>query len=592
MKKQPEHIYEIAVVGAGPIGIELAVTLKRMGVDYIQFDAKQMGHTISWWPRNTNFFSTTERVEIAGVPIANMTQQRTTGEEYLVYLRSIVEQFNLQINSYEPITNIQRTEGHFKLTSAPATGGEQIYFARNVVLAKGDMDNPNLLNIPGEDLPHVSHYFEDVHPYFQKRLLIVGGRNSAAEAALRCWRAGAKVSMSYRGETFDRTRIKHWIMPDLDAQIELGNIQFIPNTQPIEITKKHVVLKNWQTDQEIQHETDFVLLLTGFVQNMALFKKSGIKLLGDYLIPEYNQETMETNVPGIYLAGTSAAGRRQPRYRIFIENAHEHVGKIVQAITGEWPKQLGDEDGIRFGFFRTLEELQTLAIELESQRPAPLSEAQKILGQYQSAYFDLKAVLLGIDEAKGSQPPAEGEWSAKNTLIHMLRAEMRFYTVVKFAINKIRAGETPTAQPSDEDVDVIAHTTEEEWDSFSEWSLEKLKARFEQVHAMVLGELADISDAELAKPSFFWEDQPYSLRFRLHRFTSHLRQHTVQIEKTLIAIDQAPSEAKQLHRHIYNAFAEVQNAQIGLDKVNGAAQKSLAETINARATEFAKMITK
>ena len=171
--------YEVAIVGAGPIGIELAVLLKRAGVRYIQFDARQIANTMTWWPRNTTFFSTTERLAIAGVPIQNNHQGRITGEDYIAYLRAVVEQFDLPIHSYEPVTSIQRSQDGFDLSTLPQTGARS-YRARRVVLAIGDMHYPNWLNIPGEDLPHVSHYFRDPHDYFRRRLLIVGGKNSAS----------------------------------------------------------------------------------------------------------------------------------------------------------------------------------------------------------------------------------------------------------------------------------------------------------------------------------------------------------------------------------------------------------------------------
>ncbi|MEA3334402.1 MAG: NAD(P)-binding domain-containing protein [Chloroflexota bacterium] len=336
---------EVAIVGAGPIGIELAACLKRAGVDYVHIEAKQIGDTISWWPRNTTFFSTTERIEIAGIPIQNPAQQRTTGEEYLVYLRSVIEQLDLQVNAYEPLINIESRASGFKLTTRPASG-ERHWSCRKLVLATGDMHGPNRLGIPGEDLPHVSHYFHDVHPYFRQRLLIVGGRNSAVEAALRCWRAGAEVAISYRRPSFNSKIIKHWILPDLETQIDLGNIAFHESTIPVEITPRDVVLA--QVDEGLQpsgeylsQPADFVLLLTGFEADMSLFETAGIELEGPEQTPLYNPETMETNVPGLYLAGTAAAGRRQEKYRLFIENTHVHVGRIVQELTGSWPEDLG-----------------------------------------------------------------------------------------------------------------------------------------------------------------------------------------------------------------------------------------------------------
>jgi thioredoxin reductase (NADPH) len=337
--------HEVAIIGAGPIGLELAVCLKRSGVDYIHLDAQQIGYTMTWWPRNTSFFSTTERLAIAGVPIQNNSQQRITGEDYLAYLRSVVEQFDLQINTFEPVITLLRTPAGFELITRPLTG-ERRYLCKRVVLAIGDMHWPNRLHIPGEDLPHVSHYFRDPHDYFRRRLLIVGGKNSAAEAALRCWRAGAQVTVSYRRERLDQQRVKHWLLPDIEAQFEAGTIRFLPETIPVEITPSHVVLMRTPNGQlaggaPILHETDFVLLNTGFRGDQRLLELAGVDLRGENRVPVFDPATMETNVPGVYLAGTVAAGIQQ-RYTLFIENCHEHAGKITQAITGEWPKYLGE----------------------------------------------------------------------------------------------------------------------------------------------------------------------------------------------------------------------------------------------------------
>jgi thioredoxin reductase (NADPH) len=327
---------QVAIIGAGPIGIELAVALKRAGVEYLQFDSKQIGYTISWWPRETSFFSTTERIELAGIPIPNTTQGRVTGEEYLAYLRSIVEQFDLQIQTYEPVVDIQKQGDSLLLVTRPSTGKRQ-YLASRVVIAIGDMHRPNKLDIPGEDLPHVDHYFTDPHKYFRKKLLIVGGRNSAVEAALRCWRACTEVTLSYRQVTFDEKSVKHFILPDLLAQIEQGTIRFLPETIPVEITPCHVVLQNPDGTQ-VQQSADFVLMLTGFIGDMTLFEKTGVLLIGEGRAPKFNPETMETNVPGIFVAGTAAGGERKQKYSFFIENCHIHVARIVHHLTGEWPK--------------------------------------------------------------------------------------------------------------------------------------------------------------------------------------------------------------------------------------------------------------
>jgi thioredoxin reductase (NADPH) len=325
----------VAIIGAGPIGIELAVALKRTGIETLHFDAQQIGYTISWWPRETSFFSTTERIELAGIPIPSTAQGRVTGEEYLAYLRAIIEQLDLHIQTYEPVVDIQKQGDSFLLVTRPANG-EQRYLASKLVIAIGDMHRPNKLNIPGEDLPHVDHYFTDPHKYFRKKLLIVGGRNSAAEAALRCWRTGAEVTLSYRRAHFDEKSVKHFILPDLLTQIELGTIGFLPETTPLEIAPGHVILQH-SNGTRFEQPADFVLMLTGFVGDMTLLEKAGVSLVGEGRAPRFNPETMETDVPGIYVAGTAAGGERKQSYSYFIENCHIHVARIVHHLTGEWP---------------------------------------------------------------------------------------------------------------------------------------------------------------------------------------------------------------------------------------------------------------
>ncbi|MDB5358145.1 MAG: hypothetical protein JWN24_4598 [Phycisphaerales bacterium] len=349
---------DVAVVGAGPIGLELAVALKRRGFDYLHFDAKQIGYTISWFAPATRFFSSNERIAIAGVPLHTPDQSKASREEYLNYLRTVVELYDLQVNTYEPVTGIAREQGEFELTTNPA-GGARVCRARRVVLVTGGTDHPRRLNIPGEDLPHVSHYFKDPHPYFRKRLLIVGGKNSAVEAALRCHHAGAHVSLSYRGKELSAKSIKYWLLPEITGLIESGRIPAYFDTVPVKITPTEVTLvgegsgfrvqgtaqdiisPNWNSSlnpepRTLTTQADFVLLLVGYAQDNKLLRLAGVELQGDNQAPVFDERTMETTVPGLYVAGT-AVGGTQDKYRIFIENCHVHVDRIVAALSGEKP---------------------------------------------------------------------------------------------------------------------------------------------------------------------------------------------------------------------------------------------------------------
>lgn len=340
---------EVAIVGAGPIGIELAIALARTGTDYLLIEASQIGSEFMKWPAHTHFFSTPEHVALAGVPVQNLNQLPISGDQYLAYLRMLVEMFDLKLRLYEPVTNIKREDGGFVLLTQHRTGTREVR-ARYVVLATGGMAGPRLLGIPGEDLPHVTHYFPGPHPYFRTRVLVVGGRNSAVEAALRCWRAGASdVMLSYRRPELDFERIKPHLSMDLGDRLRKGEIKFFPATFPVEITPEHVVLASTEDDltpngSTLQVEVDFVLLCTGFVADMGLFELAQVPLRGVERAPVYDPKTMETAVPNLFVAGT-AAGGTQVKFEYFISTSHDHVGKIVKAITGQVPDRLGTVQG-------------------------------------------------------------------------------------------------------------------------------------------------------------------------------------------------------------------------------------------------------
>lgn len=321
------------VIGAGPIGLELAVALKQANMRYLQFDAGQVGQTITWYPRQAHFFSSPDRIAICGVPLQTVDQSKATREEYLAYLRSIVQQFNLKISTYEKVMQIKTLGVHqFEVTTSKDT-----YIAQNVIMSIGDMHFPRKLNIPGEDLEHVSHYFDEPHKYFNQKLLIVGGKNSAVEAAIRCHRSGAKVSISYRQEKFREQSIKYWLLPEINWLIDIKEIGFHPQTNVTQITPTHVTLGTANGPQEV--EADFVLLLTGYEMDTTLLQQAGVALLGENQAPHFDQTTMQTNIPGLFIAGTAAAGT-QNSFQLFIENCHSHVVKIIRHLTQNDPQHI------------------------------------------------------------------------------------------------------------------------------------------------------------------------------------------------------------------------------------------------------------
>jgi len=330
----------VAVIGAGPIGIELAVALKQAGIDYVQIEAAQIGATIQWYPIEMMFHSRADLLSLAGVPLQVPDQQKPKREEYLAYLRSVVMQFGLQVRTYERVVGARRLRGSgFELTTR-AVDGEHLVRVDEVVLAIGAMHAPRMLGIPGEDLPHVSHYFHDPHTYFGKRLLIIGGRNSAVESAVRCQRAGAEVTLAYRGADFDPKVVKFWLLPEIRGMIRDGRVRFLPQTVPLEIGKGTVLL-----DPAGEVPADFVLVMTGYRQDTTLFDLLGVRMEGPSRAPAFDGETMETNVPGVYIAGTAVAGTPPRKVSVIVETCHVHVPRIVAALEGRRAVGLVEGEG-------------------------------------------------------------------------------------------------------------------------------------------------------------------------------------------------------------------------------------------------------
>ena len=339
-----EEQTDIVLIGAGPSGVEMAVGLKRAGYRYVQIEAGQVGATMAWWPGGTRWFSSNDRIAIAGVPLVTANQEKATREEYLAYLRGVVLQFDLPIRLYERVVRVERVPCPAQGPGLNAGGGagfvvvserrgvERRTGARRVILSTGGTARARRLGIAGEEMGHVSHYLRDPHAYFRQRLLVIGGRNGAVEAALRCHHAGAAVSVSYRREAIEEKHIKYWLWPEFEGLVKAGKIGLHLGTVAEEIAAERVVLRRGDGGK-VEVAADFVLVQAGYEADMSLFAGLGVELVGAQGVPRFDAGTMETNVPGAYVCGTATAGT-QERYRVFLENCHVHVERILAALGG------------------------------------------------------------------------------------------------------------------------------------------------------------------------------------------------------------------------------------------------------------------
>ena len=329
-----QNITRVVIVGGGPIGLELAAAFQQRSIDFQIIEAGSIGNTMTWWAPQTRWFSSNERISIAGVPLMTVDGSKATREEYLMYLRSVAAQFSLNTRTFEKVTSINRNSAGGFTVASDSVGGRSLTRCDKVVLAIGGTDFPRLLGVPGEQLAHVDGYLREPHRYCGRRVLIVGGRNSAAEAALRLHHAGAMVAISYRGEELPEDGIKYWILPEIRGLIAAGRIEAHFGTVVKSITGSHVTLFR-NVDQSTRDvAADDVLSLIGYEQDKSLFEAAGVDLIEATRRPVHEDQTMETNVPGIYVAGTGVAGTQTSKYKTFLENCHEHVDKIVGDIAG------------------------------------------------------------------------------------------------------------------------------------------------------------------------------------------------------------------------------------------------------------------
>ena len=314
---------DVIIVGAGPIGLACGISAQEKKLDYTIIEKGTLVNSLFNYPLNMTFFSTSDRLEIGEVPFISQ-QPKPTRAEALEYYRRVASSKSLKIRLYEEIISVSKTEPGFEVKTTKKT-----YSTKTIVIATGFYDFPYLLNIPGENLSKVKHYYSEPHPYFGMDLAIIGSANSAVDAALETYRKGAKsVTMIIREKEIGEN-VKYWARPDIVNRIEEGSIKAYFNSNVKEITKKSILIRS--TEDEISIKNDFVLAMTGYQPNFKLLKSLGVSSkVDEYKTPVYNEKTMESNVKGVYLAGVVCGGLKTNKW--FIENSREHAPKIIQHI--------------------------------------------------------------------------------------------------------------------------------------------------------------------------------------------------------------------------------------------------------------------
>lgn len=310
------------IVGAGPIGLACAISARRAGVDALVIDAGAITHSIVRYPVGMVFFTTPERLEIGNHPLV-CAGAKATREEALKYYRGVVRTEGLTVRLFTRLVAAQRLGAQIHCTTATTTATEALTCER-LVLATGYFDHPNLLGVPGESLPHVSHWFDEPHLTSGLKVVIIGGKNSAVETALQCYRAGARVTLVYRGTEF-KPSVKYWLRPDLDNRIAAGEIQARLGAEVVTITPAGVTVRSAEGAAELL-AADRVYVLTGYHPDFELMRGIGITLDDATGRPTLNPDTLESNIPGVYLAGSAGAGRNTSE--VFIENGRYDGEKI------------------------------------------------------------------------------------------------------------------------------------------------------------------------------------------------------------------------------------------------------------------------
>jgi thioredoxin reductase (NADPH) len=320
------HSYDLIIVGGGPIGLACAIESQKKKLNYLIIEKGAIVNSIFNYPLYMTFFSTAERLEIGNIPF-NCLAPKPGRQEALEYYRNIHRYFNFNINLFEEVTEVQKLENQlFKIKT-----DKNFYEAKNVVIATGFYDLPIEMNVRGEELAKVRHYYKEAHEYAFRDILIVGANNSSVDAALECWRKGANVTMVIRKSEINN-RVKYWVKPDIENRIAEGSIKAYFKSNITEIHENEVEIET--PDGKVTLKNDFVLALTGYKPDLFFLEKMGIALSDDELkIPTYNPETMETNVAGLFLAGVVCGGMQTHKW--FIENSRIHANMIVDYITSK-----------------------------------------------------------------------------------------------------------------------------------------------------------------------------------------------------------------------------------------------------------------
>lgn len=316
--------FDVIVVGAGPCGLSAAIELQKVGLKPLIIEKGCLVNSIYHYPLSMTFFSSADKLEIGGIPFTTVNE-RPNRHEALVYFRTVAKRYQLDIHTYEKVVDIERLEEGFRVLTSKRDGRGQ-YEVKYVVLATGYYDRPHLMNIPGEDLPHVKHYFRDAHPYVGERVVVIGGRNSAIDVALDLYHAGAHVSMVYRKKAFDQS-VKAWIKPLIESAIEKERIHMHWESEVREITQQAVIIEKNGEIKEIR--ADAVFAMTGYRPNLTFIERLGGVIDQETGVPLLS-DAMETTIPGLFLAGVIASGHDSTK--IFIENGRYHGREIARHI--------------------------------------------------------------------------------------------------------------------------------------------------------------------------------------------------------------------------------------------------------------------